>query len=180
MGANIELWRYRLFANSTIYFEEEFQQSGERTIVTKHSSTKDDGKNPTMVAAGKKAAITRATGSYTFEQHIEGKSENIRQLALAIQDFILGLDSAIEQNPKKLYVGYKISQNIVCMEVKRNHILLYLKLKNTDIDTPPKIYRDVSITGHYGTGDSEFRVSSERDLDTVKPFIEQAYRKVGG
>lgn len=174
MGANIELWRYRLFSNETIYFEEVFRQS-----YPAHSLT-EDNKNPVMVSAGKKAAQTRLTGNYKFEDHLDGKSEHIQELTLTIHDFITGLDSAIEQNPKKFYVAYKISQNIVCMEVKQRHINLYLKLKSSDIESPPKNYRDVSEIGHYGTGDSEFTVKSVRDFEQVKPFVELAYLKVGG
>ena len=155
MGANIELWRYRLFSNSMLYVEEVFRQNyAESTL------PQSEGKNPIMVAAGKKAAITRATASYEFEDHLTGKSEEIRDLTLTIHDFIMGLDSAIEQNPKKYYVAYKISQNIVCMEVKQRHLNLYLKLRSTDIEDAPRNYRDVSEIGHYGTGDSEFTVRS--------------------
>jgi predicted transport protein len=178
MGANIELWRYRLFSNSTIYFEEVFRQNYPEKILP--SDPSDDGKNPVMVAAGKKAAATRSTGNYSFDEHLVGKSKHLQDLSLVVNDFITGLDSAIEQNPKKFYIAYKISQNIVCMEIKRHHIALYLKLKSSDIDVPPANYRDVTEIGHYGTGDSEFIVKSENDFTLAKPFIELAYLKVGG
>ena len=175
MGANIELWRYRLYSNSNLYFEEIYKQT-----YAENTHLLSDEKNPIMVAAGKKAAITRATGNYTFEQHLEDKSEKITELAKCLQDYILGLDSSIEQAPKKLYVAYKTSQNIVCMEIQKRKILLFLKLKPTDIKAPPSIYRDVTNIGHFGTGQTEFAVSSEKHLEIVRPYIEQAYRKVGG
>jgi len=175
MGANIELWRYRLYTNKAIYFEEVFKQT-----YPDNSISSDAGKDPVMVAAGKKAAITRATGSYTFEQHIEGKSEKIKSLAYAIQEYILGLDTAIEQSPKKMYVAYKISQNIACMEVQTQLIRLFLKLKSSDVENPPSIYRDVTNIGHFGTGEAEFTLKSEKNLETAKPYIELAYRRVGG
>ena len=180
MGANIELWRYRLFVNSTIYFEEIFRQTYPNESASVQPEIDDSTKNPVMVAAGKKAALTRATGSYTFEQHIEGKTPKISQLAVAIQEFIFSLDSAIEQNPKKLYVAYKISQNIVCMEIRKQHITLYLKLRPSDVVNPPSNYRDVAEIGHYGTGDTEFIIKNEADIEITKPFIEMAYRKIGG
>src|SRR3954468_706838 len=77
MGANIELWRYRLFKNSILYLEEVFQKS-----VSTSPEVITDNKNPVMVSAGKKAAITKATGVYTFEQHLEGKPEKIREMVL--------------------------------------------------------------------------------------------------
>lgn len=174
MGANIELWKYRIFKNSTIYFEEVFKQS-----YPPSTNTIDPSKNPVMVAAGKKAAQTRATGSYTFEQHMVGKSKKVRELTLHLQDYIMGLDTSIEQTPKKFYVAYKSSQNIVCMKLEKENITLYLKLKPSDISGPPKIYRDVTNIGHYGTGNTEFKIKSEHDIETVKPYIEMAYRKIG-
>lgn len=175
MGANIELWKYRMFTNSSIYFEEVFKQSYAQATTVPTSN-----KSPVMIAAGKKAAQTRASGSYSFEQHLAGKPKKIKDLVLALQDYIMGLDSAMEQNPKKFYVAYKISQNIVCMEIQKQNIRLFLKLKPADISDPPDIYRDVSDIGHYGTGNVEFTVKSEQDTDIVKPYIDMAYRKIGG
>jgi hypothetical protein len=86
MGANIELWTYRLFANGVLYFEEILQKSDSGV-----GSTSAPPKNPVMVAAGKKAAAARATSSYSFEQHRAGKPDSMRQLAIAVNDFIAGV-----------------------------------------------------------------------------------------
>jgi predicted transport protein len=174
MGANIELWKYRLFKNSMFYLEEVFQKS-----VSAVAEVTVDGKNPVMVAAGKKAALSRATGIYTYEKHIEGKSPKVQHLSNAVKDFILNLDPSMEESPKKYYVAYKISQNIVCMEVHRQKVLLYLKLDPKRIGNLSIIGRDVSNIGNYGTGDLELSVASESDLSIAKPYIEMAYQKVG-
>ncbi len=100
MGANIELWTYRLFTNDVLYFEEVLQKAEPGVGAASVS-----GKNPVMVAAGKKAAAARATGSYTFEQHIAGKPELMRELAVGVNDFITGLDPSLEVSPKKFYVA---------------------------------------------------------------------------
>jgi len=175
MGANIELWRYRLFMNSVLYLEEVLQKAVSTTPEIPVS-----GKNPVMVAAGKKAAISKATGVYTFEKHIEGKPEKIKDMVFEIKEFIMDLDSAMEEVPKKLYVAYKISQNIVCMEVKKQKIDLWLKLNPKEFDELPEIARDVSDIGHYGTGDLHITVSSQEDIEIAKEYITLAYRKVGG
>lgn len=124
--------------------------------------------------------LTRPSASYTFEEHLSGKSQEIRDLAYAVQDFVMGLDAAIEEAPKKLYVAYRISQNIVCMEVRKKHLALYLKLDPREVSGPPGISRDVSRIGHFGTGDLEIIVKSPADLEASKPFLELAYRRVGG
>jgi predicted transport protein len=176
MGANIELWKYRLFKNGSIYLEEVFQA----TKVTASPSSVGGGKNPVMVEAGKKAAQVRATATYEFEEHLQGKPTHIQSLMHGIREYIVGLDPAIEEVPKKFYVAYKISQNIVCMEPQSRNIKLFLKLRAGDVELPPKLYRDVTEIGHYGTGDTEFTITSEQDFELVKPFIELAYNKVGG
>ncbi len=176
MGANIELWKYRLFKNGSIYLEEVFQA----TKAAVSTSISAEGKNPVMVEASKKSAQVRATATYEFDEHLEGKPAQIQSLMHYVREFMFGLDTAIEEAPKKLYVAYKISQNIVCMEPQSRNIKIFIKLSASDIESPPNFYRDVKDIGHYGTGDSEFTISSEQDFDLVKPFIEKAYNKVGG
>ena len=179
IGANIELWKYRLFSNNSLSLEKVFHAS--RYTESSSPSTKSIGnKNPIMVAAGKKAAQTRATSTYTFDKNLEGKSAAIQKLAVCIREFILDLDESIEEAPKKFYVAYKAAQNIVCMEVRRKTIKLLLKLKPSDVPTETKHYRDVTSIGHYGTGDVEFTLTNESEFESVKPFIELAYNKAGG
>ena len=177
MGANIELWSYNLFQGKYLYLEKVLQ-----TAYTPESIDigKSNGKDPVMVAAGKKAAQARATGIYNFEQHLVGKNDDIKDLALAIQDFVMGIDSAIQELPKKNYIGYKISQNFVCMDIQAQRVLLFLKLDPKEIPNPPKNSRDMTGIGHYGTGAFQLAVKNMEDLDTAKPYIEMAYHKVGG
>jgi predicted transport protein len=177
MGANIELWTYRLFENSILYLEEVFTKSYESSCQQEPAAR---SKNPVMVEAGKKAAVTRKTGHYSFEKHIEGKPDKIKDMAIQIQEYVLGLDPSITENPKKFYVGYKISQNIVSMEIKNQKITLYVKLDPKTLGKLPAIARDVTNTGHWGTGDLEITIKNEADFENAKPFIEMAYNRIGG
>ena len=75
MGADIELWTYRLFKNGCIYLEE-IQQ---RTIASP-AQNGQPAKNPVMVEAGKKAALAR-NEVHTFEEHLDYvKSEPLRDV----------------------------------------------------------------------------------------------------
>lgn len=174
MGTNIELWTYRLFKNGCVYFEEVLG----RSYVGPEDSGQS-GKNPVMVAAGKKAALTRATGTYTFDEHLNGKAPELAELATALQEFILKVDPAIEEVPKKLYVAYRTSQNIACVEIQKQKILLFLKLDPKHVKGPPGISRDVSAVGHFGTGDLEITLRKAADFEVSKPYIVQAYQAVG-
>ena len=169
MGANLELWSYRLYENGTFYLEEVFRKSVSNT----HGTS-------SKLSVGQKAAETRRTGSYTFEEHLAGKSEKIRKLVLMIQEYIVGLDPSIEEAPKKYYIAYKISQNIVCMEVQQKKILLFFKLDASKIDNIHKNVRDVSNIGHLRTGCLEMSVTTEDDMKLAENLCEKAYNKVGG
>lgn len=173
MGANIELWTYRRYSNGSIYFEEAFRGSPVGMVEA------GSDKNPVMVEAGKKAALTKAQASWTFEQHLEGRPEEVKQLALSAQEFILGLDPAIEEAPKKFYVAYRTTQNIVCMEVQKHKILFFLKLDPSKHPGPPGISRDMREIGHFGTGDLEITVKTAADLELLKPYVQKAYEQVG-
>jgi predicted transport protein len=161
MGANIELWQYRLFDDGLLFFEEIYKKSLGNFLTNDEPSS---NKNPIMVEAGKKAALTRASGIYTIEQHINKIDSNKKELLQSTKDFILSLSESIEELPKKFYIAYKISQNFVCLEVMKSKIVLYLKLNPKNIEFNPEICRDVSEIGHYGTGDLEVTIKSEDDL----------------
>lgn len=160
MGANLELWKYRLYENFTLHLEEVLQ--------------------PTAVASSKKGTEERGFENYTLEDHLKGKPDNIRSLALTLHDKILALDSAIEAAPKKLYIAYRISQNIVCLEIQQKQVLIFIKLDPKRLRPLPENARDVTNIGHYGTGDLEIRVRTVDDVEQAMPYIEMAYKKVGG
>ena len=171
MGTNLELWTYRYFENGSLYLEEVFQKS----ITTSPSANSD------RLSAGQKAALTRKTASYTIDQHFENKPDTIKNLARLIGDFVLELDPAIQEVPKKFYIAYKISQNIICMELQNTKLLLYVKLNPKEVIVPKGLrFRDMSEKGHFGTGDLELTVKSEDGVELAKPLLEQAYHKVGG
>ncbi len=111
---------------------------------------------------------------------LKEKNEDVKDLALAIQDFITGIDSLIQEVPKKNYIAYKSSQNFACMEVQNQRVLLFLKLNPKEVVDPPKNSRDMTGKGHYGTGDFELSIKTMDDFEASKKYIEMAYHKVGG
>jgi len=115
-----------------------------------------------------------------LEQHVENLDDNILELFNTIRDFIISLDSSIEESPKKNYVAYKTSQNFVCMQTYKKKITLYLKLNADEIGAIPKQGRDVKNIGHFGTGDFELTIKDLNDFEETKQFINEAYKNIGG
>ncbi len=176
MGANIELWQYKIYENGILNIEEVYRRSPSTT----GSVIEENGKNPIMVEAGKKAAITRRTANHTIEQHIENQNEKIIELFNTIREYIIELDTTIEEAPKKHYIAYKTSQNFVCLQIYKNKISLYLKLNPDDVKPMPKQGRDVREIGHFGTGDFELTIKSIQDFEETKGIIDEALKNIGG
>ncbi len=184
MGANIELWQYRYFQNDGLFLEEVYRRAAaySDTPAVQAGKAESEGseKDPVMVAAGKKAALTRATAQYSLDPHLAKINEKKRELLEQTREYLLSLDEAVEEVPKKFYVAYKVAQNFACLEVHKSKLLLYLKLKPAQLDGLPGNARDVTNIGHYGTGDLEVSVASNEELEAAKPYIRMAFDNIGG
>lgn len=174
IGRRLELWTYKRFENGILQLDVAFG------VATSEMAPKGNEKNSAITAAGKKAAETKALGGWTYQGHFEGKSQEIRAIMDAVRDFMTGLDAAVEEAPKKFYIAYRTTQNIVCMEPQKQKVLLFVKLDPRRIKGPEGNSRDVSGIGHYGTGDLEITVKTAEDLEKAKPFLKQAWEAVGG
>lgn len=171
MGTNLELWTYRLFTNNSLYLEKKALQESTAT------SSSNDFKELT---AGQKAALSRKTGSYTVEEHFENKPADMQDLARAIEEFVVGLDSAIEEVPKKFYIAYKLSKNFICMRIQRGKIKINAGLDPKKVDVPKQLNSKDATGDHYGTCNLELSIKNLKDLELAKPLLERAYQKTGG
>ena len=176
MGANIELWQYKIYENGIISIEEVYKRTETRT----HTSIESNGKNPVMVEAGKKAAETRKNATYTIDEHINKVNPDLTELLNEIREYIVSLDSSIEETPKKYYIAYKTTQNFVCIETQKKKIVLFLKLNPDEIEKLPKQVRDVRKIGHFGTGDLELTIKNITDFEETKELINLSLKNIGG
>ena len=175
MGANIELWQYKYYNTNTLYLEEIFKKS--TVLISPETDTKN--KNPVMVQAGKKAAQTRQTGTYSVEEHLQNCDEKVKKILQDLREYILNIDEAVEEMPKKFYIAYKASQNFVCIETKKSKIILFLKINPKEIRIPDN-GRDVSNIGHYGTGDLEITINNLEEMEKSKEYIKNSFENIGG
>ena len=163
MGANIELWRYRLFANNCVLFEDVF-------------------------APTRQAAHTGPTGEqladsspmYTWEYHKSFGTPATCAIAQLVRDACKDLSVSVEEVFLKRYIAFRLAKNFCCMGIRKEKVLLFLRLNPADCRPLPENARDVSSIGHAGTGDLEVILRDEGDVEKALPLIRAAFEAVGG
>jgi predicted transport protein len=168
IGANIELWTYRLYADEYIFLETIYAATSQK--IGKKSQKKVAGK----IEKGNDEEI-----KYTLAYHLAGKSKALKTLFDALQDeiFLLSADDDILEKPKKTYISYKHGKNFCEVKPQATSLKIWLDIEFNDLDDPKDIARDVKKIGHHGTGMVEIRLSSLDDLDDIMYLIEQSYRQ---
>ena len=113
----------------------------------------------------------------TVGEKVQQASDQLLNLFNNLDEFILSLGDDVQKKELKYYFAYKRIQNFVCVYVTpdKGVIRVYLKIDPDELEEMPEIGRDVSNTGHYGTGDLELTISDEEDLETSKEYIRASY-----
>jgi predicted transport protein len=87
----------------------------------------------------------------------------------------LGDDVQVEA--LKQYIAFKKLRNFACVEAhpQSGNLLVFLKVDPDSIDFDDGFSRDVRKIGHFGTGDLELRISSQKHLEDTKPLLAKSY-----
>ncbi len=160
----IELWEVKRYNNKTISYNK-IQTSGSQESI-KTISRQDEAIEK----------VTKEIRVFTEQEHLEKASEGIKELYEKLKNAILNLDS-LEVKPKKLYIAFVASSNVVDVHIQRNQIKMWLNLQKGELDDPKGICRDVSQTGHWGNGDYEIAIQTDEDLEYILSLIKQAIKK---
>lgn len=156
MAENIELWRYSRYENNIFELKLIASSQAKKTITTAKQISKVN------------------YDEYSVADHLKNKSEHIQELFSALQEKIFALESdqKIEENPRKLYIAYKVGRGFAEVKLQRSDIKIWVA---EGIDDPKGMIRDVSNIGHHGIGNSEIILKSFDELDYVVGLIEQSY-----
>jgi predicted transport protein len=173
INRNIELIRYKLFADDLLLFELVNGASAASQQATSEVEISEANKPPKPPAASTLAMKTHADQIATSSPELLALFEQTRSFILAQGDDII-------EKPVKLYVAYRRLKNFVCMSLISKHdphVFLILKLDPATITLESGFSRDVSRIGHWGTGDLEVTLRTSADFDKAKPLIERAYQE---
>lgn len=155
MQKNIKLVRYKKFGDNLILFE--------------HINT------PNRKIISEKNIPLSKNVVPDIEQRIETAPEEIKNLFLSIRDYILSKGDDVSENVMKHYVAFKKIKNIVCIQIFKKEVCLYLKLNPDYEEITSGFTRDMRKIGHFGTGDLEVTIRTPKDYEKVKLLIDKAY-----
>ena len=111
---------------------------------------------------------------YTEDEHIDSTTEEIAELYKRFRDAILNLTDDIEIKPTKLYIAFKKDTNLVDIAIQKKALKIWINAKLGTIDDAKGISKDVSNIGHFGNGDYEIQVNTDKDLEYIMSLIKQA------
>lgn len=161
MQRNIKLVSYRKYGNDLILFEH--LNAPIVKPVVESGSVEEESKNGTQRA--------------THIEKLASASKRIKDLYISICNFIESLGDDISKNQLKQYLAYKKIQNIVCIDVYKKQILLFLKLDPETIVLEEGFTKNMKNIGHYGTGDLQIIIKDEDDFKKAQSLLERAYNE---
>ena len=160
MNRNISLIRYKKFGEDLLMFEQ---------INENITASHDD--NSTMIITKSKA------GQKSFVAKKKDTSSEILALYENVRNYVLSLGDDITENQLKHYVAFKKIKNIVCAEIQKKCLILYLKLDVNTVEFEDGFTRDMTHSGHFGTGDVSVVIRNHADYEKAKALLERAYNE---
>jgi predicted transport protein len=128
----------------------------------------------TSTSAVPECAANKKGSDNPFLDKYENANQAIKDLYDELEDYTLAIDDNIIKNQLKHYVAFRRISNFLCIEIKSDGLLLFLKLNPDEIERKANM-RDMRGIGHYGTGDLEIKVKSQADLESIRSLISKAY-----
>lgn len=117
--------------------------------------------------------VTREVKVYTEEDHLNHRSELIKDIYEKLKERVLELDD-IDIDVKKMYIAFKGSRNIIDLEFYKSKIIMFINMKKGTLNDPLNITIDLSNCGHHGNGDYCVDITNIDMIDNLIPLIKQS------
>lgn len=170
LALGAELWKYRVYKNNMLMIirEEEPEQlikssQGKATI----EKIKRQPQPPK-----------------TIEQHLEGASNELKQLFITLDARIMEISSEVERYTTRAEINYKTSLTFAYLAIqnRKNGIRCLLRTERDKVNDPKKLSKKIPKTHGYGNITREVFVSpkdvgsNKYDIEDVLDLLEQSYR----
>ncbi|MGL6064454.1 MAG: endonuclease NucS domain-containing protein [Fusobacteriaceae bacterium] len=166
MQKNIKLIRYKKFDDELILFEH---------INTPKVNFKSISRDKSVTNNENCEKMENKYSNENILKQIETSPKYIKDLLTEISDYILSKGEEVTEDFLKHYIAYKKVKNIVCLQISKKNILLYLKLNPNNIEKEEGFSRDMTGVGHYGTGNLQVTINRKEDFEKAKKYIDMVY-----
>jgi len=153
INRNVSLIKYKKYGNELLLFE----LLNSNTVAP--IEVEDDGKKHI---------------DKSFLQQYENAPSKFKDIYDELKDYALNLGEDVSENTLKLYSAFKKIKNFSTIEIYQSRILLNVKLNPDDFVLNENL-RDIRNIGHWGVGDMQLIIRSEKDLELAKELIQKAY-----
>jgi predicted transport protein len=157
INRNIELIRYRRFGADLLLLEL-VNAVTVRTSETKSSQTPEKRSKDKPVS-----------------ESLAALNGPLLDIFEALRAFLSALGDDVQEKRLNLYIAFKRLKNFVCIEIRKDKLMLYLRLDPATLTDQKGFSRDVRTIGHWGTGDVELTIRSEQDFERAKPLLVRSY-----
>jgi predicted transport protein len=157
----IELWEVKRYSNDTVAINELKKSRSAESI------------KPLAQQNAEFKRVTDEIKVYTEDKHLDYASEEMAELYEKFKNATLNLADDIEVKPQKDYIAFKKDRNIVCYELQKKQMKIFIGAKWGSIEDSKGLARDVSQVGHFGTGDYQIQVDNDNDLEYIMSLIKQ-------
>lgn len=157
INRNVSLIRYKKFKNDLLLFE---------LLNT----------NTVSPLETEKAVVSKKQVDKTFTEQYENAPAKFKNIFNELKEFALSLGDDVSENTLKLYVAFKKIKNFATVEIYQSNIRLNIKLNPDNYDLTDSL-RDIRNIGHWGTGDLQLIIKSEKDIELAKSLIKDAYEE---
>jgi predicted transport protein len=129
---------------------------------------------PNRGAVGK---VKLAKAALTLKDKIESAPKEIRMLYedLAVRLKRLGEDVSV--HPQKHYMAFRRNRNFASVQVynQKRVVRIYLNIDPDTVEHKTASMRDVRQIGHFGTGDLEITIKTNKDIEAIAELIKASY-----
>jgi predicted transport protein len=157
----IELWEIKQYENNTIAINNIKKSAAAASI------------KPISQQNQALKKVTDEIKVYTEDEHFQNATDSMIELYEKFKNAILNLADDIEIKPQKLYIAFKKGKNIADLCILKKTLKIFINSKLGQLDDPKKLTQDVSKIGHWGNGDYQIQVDSDKDLEYIMSLIKQ-------
>lgn len=157
----IELWEVKRFENNLISI----------TPIKKTNSATSI--KPVMQQNQALKIVSDEIKVYTEEELVAVANDEIVEVYEKYKSAILNLADNIKIVPQKLYVAFKKDKNLIDIQIQQKKLKLFINAKYGTLNDGRQLARDVSNVGHWGNGDYQIQVDSDKDLEYIMSLVKQ-------